>query len=184
MRLPIAVYRWEAPIRLRPTFVWLLIATGLAAAPTAPTVAVAAPHAGDGAQRSLQRAVVRSVNSVRARHRLPALRLQSRLARAASAHSADQLRSGRPSHHSADGTPFDQRLRRYSRARRIGETIVWLAAGQPVRARTIVRMWLASPSHRRVLLDRGFRRIGVGTRSGRVGGRVTTIVTADFATTR
>lgn len=171
-------------MRPHPALVTLLIATGLAAAPTAPTVAVAAPRADKAGHRSLQRAVVRSINFARARHRLPPLRFQSRLARAAAAHSADQLHSGRASHHSADGTPFDQRLRRYSRARRVGETIVWLAAGQPFRAGTIVRMWLGSPSHRRVLLDRRFRRIGVGTRSGRVRGHVTTIVTADFATAR
>lgn len=184
MRLPIRVYRQEAPIRPRPTLVSLLIATGLAAAPVAPTVAVAAPRVDRGGHSTLQRAVVRSVNSARARHGLPPVRVHSRLTRASSAHSADQLRTGRASHESADGTPCRQRLRRYSRARRTGETIVWLTGGQRVTARRIVRMWLASRSHRRVLMDPRFRRIGVGVRSGNVRGHATTVVTADFASAR
>lgn len=170
-------------MRPRPMLVSLVIATGLTAAPVVPAVAAAAPRAGKGGQAALQRAVVRSVNSARARRRLPPVRFERRLARAASAHSADQLRHGRPSHQSGNGTSFDRRLRRYSSARRKGETIAWLP-GQANSARKIVRMWLASPSHRRVLTDRGFRRIGVGTRSAVVGGRTTTAVTADFATAR
>ncbi|MBW3607547.1 MAG: CAP domain-containing protein [Actinobacteria bacterium] len=173
-------------MRPRPTLVSLVIATALTAAPIAPTVAVAAPRAAKDAHSSsaLQRAVVRSVNAARARHRLPPVRHQARLARAASAHSIDQLRSGQPSHRSADGTSFDQRLRRYSSARSVGETIVWLAPGQPIRARTVVRMWMASPSHRRVLMDRRLRRIGIGARSGTVGGYVRTVVTANFSSAR
>ena len=48
---------------------------------------------------------------------------------------------------------------------------------------TIVGRWLASPSHRRVLMDRRFRRLGVGVRSGVVRNGVTTAVTADGDTT-
>lgn len=184
MRPPVPVYRQEAPIRPRPTLVSLLIASGLTATPIVPTVAVAAPRDDRGGHGALQRAVVRSVNSARARHGLPPVRLHSRLTRASSAHSADQLRTGRASHESADGTPFRQRLRRYTRARRSGETIIWLTAGQPVAARRIVRMWLASRAHRRVLMDPRFRRIGVGARSGTVRGHATIVVTADFASAR
>ena len=184
MRPPIPVYRQEALIRPRTTLVSLLIATGLAAASIAPTVAVAAPRVDKAGHSTLQRAVVRSVNSARARHGLPPVRMHSRLMRASSAHSADQLRTGRASHESADGTRCSRRLRRYSRARRTGETIAWLTAGQRVTARRIVRMWLASRSHRRVLMDRRLRRIGVGVRSGNVRGHATTVVTADFASAR
>lgn len=165
-------------MRPLPTLVPLVIAIALSAAPTAPSVAVAAPDADKDGHGAFQRAVLRSVNSVRARHRLPPLRSHSRLTRAASAHSADQLRSGRPSHQSADGTSARQRLRRYSPARKTGETIAWLTAGQPDMVATIVGMWLASPSHRRVLLDRRFRRLGVGVRSGVVRNGVPTVVTA------
>jgi len=37
-------------------------------------------------------------------------------------------------------------------------------------------MWIASPPHRQNLLDRGFRRVGVGEAGGS-----TRMVTADFA---
>lgn len=171
-------------MRPHPMLVPLVIATALAAAPTAPTVAVAAPRADKDGRSALQRAVVRSVNAARASRRLPPVRHQARLARAASVHSAEQLRSGRPSHRSPDGTSFKQRVRRYSSAWKVGETIAWLARGKPIRARTIVRMWLASPSHRRVLMDRRLRRIGIGARSARVRGSITTVVTADLASAR
>jgi uncharacterized protein YkwD len=170
-------------MRLRPTLLSLVI-VAVAALPTAATVAVATPRATKRSRSALGRAVLRSVNSARAAHRLPPVRYQARLARAALAHSTEQLRSGGPSHSSPDGTPFDQRLRRYSSARNLGETIVWFAGAQPISARRIVRMWLASPPHRRVLMDHRLRRIGVGTRSGRVGGHSATVVTADFASAR
>lgn len=169
-------------MRPRLALLLLVIVTALTVSPTAPPMAVAAPRADKSS--SLERAVARSVNSVRASRRLPRVRYHPRLARAASVHSSEQLRSGRPSHYSADGTPFDQRLRRYSSARKLGETVAWLAPGQRVRARTIVRMWLASPSHRRVLMDRRLRRIGIGARSARVRGNITTVVTANLASAR
>jgi len=40
----------------------------------------------------------------------------------------------------------------------------------------IVRMWIQSPPHRENLLDRGFRRIGVG-----LAGSSTRLATADFS---
>jgi uncharacterized protein YkwD len=106
------------------------------------------------------------------------------LARAARAHSAEQIRSGYASHDSPDGTPFDRRLQRYTRAWATGETIAWLPRSQRRQARTVVRMWLRSPTHRGVLLDRRFRRLGVGRRSGMLGGRRMTVVTANFASAR
>lgn len=158
----------------------LVFATCLAA-PAASAPAVAAPKA-KSSDRALQRHVLSLVNKVRARHRLPRLRRQPLLARGASVHSASQLDAGRPSHASADGTPFVHRLRRYTRARTTGETIAWISAADG--AATVVRMWMSSASHRRVLLDRRFRRLGVGSRSGMVNGHAMTIVTANFASSR
>lgn len=165
----------------RPIIALLVCATGLitALAATAPAVAAKKVSASD---RGLQRNVLRIVNKVRARHRLPRLRRQPLLARGASAHSAEQLGAGRPSHHGADGTPFAQRLRRYTRARTTGETIAWVTSADG--AATVVRLWMASRGHRRVLLDRRFRRLGVGSRSGVLGGFPMTVVTANFASLR
>jgi uncharacterized protein YkwD len=76
---------------------------------------------------------------------------------------------------------FAQRVRRYVGFRRIGETIAWTSRCS---ARQVVRMWLNSPGHRAVLLSRGFRRVGIGRRTGRLGSRRACLVTADFASRR
>jgi uncharacterized protein YkwD len=115
-------------------------------------------------------AIVRVMNSVRATNGVPPLRIGPALTRAARAHSVDMARRGYFDHGA-----FVQRLRRFGvRAPYVGEN---LASGtRPLSAAAIVQMWIASPPHRQNLLDRGFRRIGVG-----VAGGSTRLITADFA---
>ena len=115
-------------------------------------------------------AVVRVVNTFRATNGAPPLRVGRALTRAARAHSVDMARKGYFDHGA-----FVQRLRRFGvRAPYVGEN---LASGtSPLSAGEIVRMWITSPPHRQNLLDRGFRRIGVG-----VAGGSNRFVTADFA---
>jgi uncharacterized protein YkwD len=60
------------------------------------------------------------------------------------------------------------------RAPYVGENIA--AGTRPLTPATIVGMWIQSPPHRENLLDRSFRRIGVG-----VAGSSTRLVTADFS---
>jgi uncharacterized protein YkwD len=127
-----------------------------------------------------ERAIVRAVNRTRRRHGLPALRLSGPLARVAAGHSADLASHGMLSHASSDGTPFARRIWRVTRARAIGETIAAAPVGRPPAARTIVRAWLASPSHRRELLSPRFRLVGVG----RAQGARSIVVTADFSSAR
>jgi uncharacterized protein YkwD len=115
-------------------------------------------------------AVVRVINTFRRANGLPALRIGPALTRAARSHSVDMVRRGYFDH-----GPFVQRLRRFGvRAPYVGEN---LASGTtPLGAGAIVQMWIASPPHRQNLLDRSFRRIGVG-----VAGGTTRLITADFA---
>ena len=47
----------------------------------------------------------------------------------------------------------------------IGETLAWGRGSGSTRA-AIVRAWLASPSHRRVVLDERYREIGLGVALG------------------
>jgi uncharacterized protein YkwD len=124
-----------------------------------------------GATQSVgERAIVRAMNVVRVRSGRRALRVGPALTRAARSHSVDMARRGYFDH-----GDFVQRLRRFGvRAPYIGEN---LASGtEPLTAAAIVQMWLTSPPHRDVLLDRGFRMIGVG-----VAGGTTKLITADFA---
>jgi uncharacterized protein YkwD len=115
-------------------------------------------------------AVVRLINAYRTRNGVPALTVGPALSRAAQAHSADMARRGYFDHGA-----FVARLRRFGvRAPYVGEN---LASGtRPLSATTIVRMWIQSPPHRENLLDRGFRRVGIG-----LAGGSTIMATADFA---
>ena len=115
-------------------------------------------------------AIVRVMNSVRAANGAPPLRIGPALTRAARAHSVDMVRRGYFDHGA-----FVQRLRRFGvRAPYVGENLA--SGSRPLSAGEIVQMWVASPPHRQNLLDRGFRRIGVG-----VAGGSSRLVTADFA---
>ena len=117
-----------------------------------------------------ERAIVRAINVVRLRSGRRPLRVGPALTRAARSHSADMARRGYFEHGA-----FVQRLRSFGvRAPYLGEN---LAEGtEPLTAAAIVQMWMTSPGHRGILLDRGFQLVGVG-----VAGGGTKLVTADFA---
>jgi uncharacterized protein YkwD len=149
------------------TLTTLLVLSFAAAAPAA--------QAGPRIDRG-ERSVIRAINRARASHGLRGLLAGRRLARAADAHSRHMLRADFFSHGA-----FSQRVRRYVRYRRIGETI---AMTSRCSARTAVRMWLNSPSHRAVLLSGRYRRVGVGRRLGRLGSSRACMFTADFASRR
>lgn len=116
--------------------------------------------------------ILHAMNSVRARHHLPALHASRALTRAASAHSSDMARSGSMSHGA-----FAQRIGHYVSSRMVGENLAWSSRCS---SRTIVRMWMNSAPHRHIMLSRGFRRAGVGiSRASHF-----CFVTADFASAR
>src|SRR5439155_9428666 len=115
-------------------------------------------------------ALVRAMNAVRVANGVPALRIGRALTRAARAHSVDMVRRRYFEHGS-----FVRRLRHFGvRAGYVGENLAY--GTQPLSATEVVQMWIASPPHRQNLLDRGFRRVGVGEAGGS-----TRMVTADFA---
>jgi uncharacterized protein YkwD len=138
---------------------------------SAPAAQAAGPRLDRG-----ERAIVRAINRARGHYGLHRLHAGHRLARVADAHSRSMLRADYFAHGS-----FASRVRRYSSFKRVGETLAW---NSRCGARTFVRMWLRSPSHRAVLLSRGFRRVGVGRRLGSLGPRRACVVTADFASRR
>lgn len=114
--------------------------------------------------------IVRAMNAVRAQNGVPPLRVGRALTRAARSHSVDMARRGYFDHGA-----FVQRLRRFGvRAPYVGENLAYGTG--PLAAAAIVQMWIASPPHRQNLLDRSFRRIGVG-----VAGGSRKLITADFA---
>ena len=144
----------------------------------------AAPaHAGSATQDRVERAVIKKVNSIRAHHGLRGLRRSRGLARAADVKAIEVARTAVLSHSSPDGTPMPTRVRRYVRARAVGETVGYV----PTRTRqasAIVRAWMASPSHRAALLSPRFRRAGVGRRTGRIGSTRVAVFALDLASIR
>ena len=121
-------------------------------------------------------ALVVAINSVRALHLLPKLRVDFRLVRAARSHSRDMLR-----HHYFGHGNFGSRMSQFHiRGTLFAENLYW--GSGVMGANATVAGWLASPPHRENLLDPQLRRVGVATPLGAFGGFSTaTMVTADFA---
>jgi len=139
-----------------------------------------AAHAKNAGLDKTERKVVKLVNRIRARHGLRKLRPSRTLARAASDHTGDILRTDVLSHCSSDGTPMATRVRRYTGADWVGENIATVSRKGSA-AREVVRMWMHSPGHRAVLLSPSGRRIGVGKRRGNLAGAKRAVFTADLA---
>jgi uncharacterized protein YkwD len=147
------------------------LALAVSARAGADPVAPATPLSSSGASLSpSELAVVHAMNSVRASNGVPPLRVGRALTRAARAHSVDMARRGYFDHGA-----FVRRLRQFGvQAPYVGENLAY--GTQPLTALAVVQMWIASPPHRQNLLDRSFRRVGVGEAGGS-----TRLVTADFA---
>lgn len=152
--------------------------------------ATPASTATQAAQRdtSLERAVIDAVNAVRAAHGLRPLTVSRGLRTAAYGHTNALAVAGLFQHESPDGTSFDRRVRRAYPTRgfsswSVGENLVFGSA--PFSAEDAVQAWLESPPHRRNLLSRTWREIGVGAvlaqnAGGQYGDEPVVIVTADF----
>jgi uncharacterized protein YkwD len=116
-----------------------------------------------------------TMNAVRQSHGLPALRVDYHLVRAARGHSADMLRR----QYFAHGSVAGRAVAAGARGPLFGEDLAWATR---LTAQWVVDHWLASPSHRAVLLRPGFRRVGIGIAFGTfVGHGGAGVVTADFA---
>jgi uncharacterized protein YkwD len=122
------------------------------------------PTSSGGCAATLGQEVMERVNRERSRHALPPLEAHAALARAASAHSADQAAQGRLSHTGSDGSSVADRVQRegYSWSR-VGENV----GGGYAAAADVVAGWMNSPGHRAVILTPGENHAGVGySRSG------------------
>jgi uncharacterized protein YkwD len=149
----------------------------LAAAFASPVIGTAAakPRLDGG-----ERAIVRAINRQRSKHGLAKLSASRRLAKAADFHSWEMLDADYFAHESRDGGPFAERVRRYASHRSLGETIAMLGGCGRKAAKRVVRMWMDSPGHRAILLSSSYRRVGLGKRTGSLGGDRACVVTADF----
>ena len=161
----------------------------LAATLSAPTAASGSDaKAGVSAVDALETQILSGVNALRRARGLPTLRLSEPLTAAAEAHSRAMARRGQFAHELPGGPSFTARLRRFYpqngyRHWIVGENIA--AMSPSLEAGEAIDMWMESPPHRRNLLSREWREIGLSavhaaSAPGMFGGDEATFVTADF----
>lgn len=142
-----------------------------AAGPSACTPTEAAP--GEDASPAAGAAVLCLINAERALRGVPSLVRSSRLAIAATRHSADMVRRQYFSHVSPGGATLARRAalagyRGTSRRLKLGETLGW-GAGQYASPVQLVKALMGDPSHRVIVLARRYREAGVGLALGEPG---------------
>jgi uncharacterized protein YkwD len=109
------------------------------------------------------------VNQERAQRGMKQLSRDSDLTTVARRQANDMVRRTYFSHVTPGGSDLGDRLRAVGygsgHSWRAGEALGW-GTGDRATPNALVDEWLASPPHRKILLDRGFREIGVGVTSG------------------
>lgn len=131
-----------------------------------PACARAASIADTATLRMASESVLCLVNGERAARGLAPVSASRELTRSAQRHSRDMVARRYFSHVSPSGANVQQRARRtgYVGSRRhakVGETIAWGSESLATPAE-LVKAFMRSPGHRRILLDRGFRDVGIG----------------------
>lgn len=162
-----------------PALMALLLLGGIMAVMPAPAAASRCIPAGSTGSAVLPAAetldeaatlVLREVNRERVARELVRLDPDPRLALAAQRHARDMVRRGFFSHVTPEGGGMTTRVRAAGYLRTpagwaLGEVLAW-GAGSCSTPAAVVAAWMASPSHRRVLLGRRYRELGVGVALG------------------
>jgi len=155
-----------------------------------PAVAPVVSLSGDSQPDAFELEVLRLTNKARAHSRrcggkrmkkAKPLRWNSTLGATAHEHSADMAVQDYCSHYTQSGvSPFTRMRAAGYRYRAAGENI---AAGSSLsRPEAVVKAWLKSPGHCRVLMNRKYRDLGVGRVEG--AGRWTVYWTQNFGRSR
>lgn len=122
-----------------------------------------------------EQTVLALINRARSSRGLHTLVLSRPLYDAAVAHCREMLGREYFSHYSYSGESPSSRLVRFGYSRtgytrwRVGEVIGW-GAGTRGTPRAIFKVWMGSRTHRSVILDPGWRDIGVGVRTNSFAG--------------
>jgi uncharacterized protein YkwD len=124
----------------------------------------------EAAPSRVREALLCEVARVRERRDLRRLRGDEQLDLAATRHAVDMQERRYFSHVSPGGGDLADRAARagYAVRRcswRVGEVLAWGVGARATAAGTI-RAWMRSPGHRRVLLSRRYREVGVGLQAG------------------
>jgi uncharacterized protein YkwD len=171
----------------------IVLVAAIAAVVAAPTSgALAAPDSKVATLSQLESSVLGDINAFRAQHGLTKLRLSPQLTTAARAHSQQMAQDGFFAHESADGSAFWKRLQIFyasspSHYWSVGENLLW--SSPDIDGAHALQLWLASPEHRKNLVNPAWREIGVSAvhvvqAPGVFHGLDVTIVTTDFGVRR
>jgi uncharacterized protein YkwD len=169
-----------------------LLATATATAARADTgcPGVDVVVAADQDPRPAEAATLCLLNAQRAAAAESPLAPRATLRRAASDFSAEMVRGSFFAHRAPGGPELQRRLATAGYLGRaasdwvVGENLAW-AQGAAATPRGIVDSWMASPGHRRNILDRRFRDIGIGVAAGTPGAPGEGItMTTDFGARR
>jgi uncharacterized protein YkwD len=148
----------------------IVAACGLspASAAGAPACASADTAASDATVDELGDSVACLVNQERRQKGLRRLDIAKRLWLAGWRHARDMRDNEYFSHRGRDGRSFDERIQdaHYTDGRErtgwtLGETLVWAHNARSA-PRSLVRALMASPPHRKVILDEPYKEVGVG----------------------
>jgi len=131
----------------------------------APVTTRSAPPRIIDVERPIETQILAEINRIRVAHKLSRVRSSAALARAADVHARAVALSGEFGHEWPDGRPFARWIADFYaigtfRHLSVGENLYW-SAGRVTAAET-VRAWLASASHRRIVLAPAWRDLGIG----------------------
>jgi uncharacterized protein YkwD len=129
-------------------------------------------------------------NQARADHKLSPLCVHPKLTEAARFHSQEMLNKGYFSHDSRNGESVKARLERFGYTFaghpywKYGENVSW-GSGHMGAAGHRFDEWMESPDHRANILDKDFREVGIGARTGTFEAQDgAKMYTVDFGTRR
>lgn len=149
--------------------------------PAAPGCAYADLTPALGNAGKIRRATLCLLNKQRTKRHLKRLRTNSELRAAAQRFAVQMVVQRFFDHTSPGGTTFVQRIEKTDYLTKatqwsLGENLGW-GQGDLATPRSIVKAWMNSPGHRRNILDRSYREIGIGIAVGTpVGGSGATYV--------
>jgi uncharacterized protein YkwD len=164
-----------------------LVASQVAPATTAPAAGAACPNPDQAAANATVSELAAGVRCLLNQERTTAQRSRvsanARLAVAARGHAADMVARHYFAHTSLGGATFVDRIRRTGYLPSgggwsAGEILAW-SSGPLATPRGIVDAWMASPEHRRILIDRRFSDVGVGVAFGAPDASAGTAITVD-----
>ena len=148
--------------------------------PLALTLALAAPLTAQACEvpgnlASVRAALVQGINAQRNGKGLSALAPSAQLVEAAQKHACDNAGRNKMTHTGSDGSKLGSRIKRAGyRYGKANENVGWGYRDPGA----MLKGWMASDGHRRNILARGTRDIGVGVATGSDGNAYWVMVTA------